>query len=134
MDISVTVSGVNDLTPSEEQRIRKVVQSTVNKEVWRERDKSSSSPKTLTVIKEMPNLFTMFISTTYGMIIFLMSIAIIAIPAATIGGALYVANNSSVVQYKIQEQEVPGAKIDKAPVAKEDPYKVTPASTEGSDR
>lgn len=130
MDIKVTVNGMDDLSPSTQKRITKVVQSTVNKEIWKERD--SENRKTLTVIKEMPTIFTMFISTTYGMLIFLLSIAVIAIPAATIGGALYVANNSSVVQYKIQEQEVPAYVVpEQENLKKENPYVVTPASTEG---
>lgn len=133
MDINVTVEGIDELSPEQEKRIHKVVKSTVKKEIWKEKD-DASRRTALTVIREAPSLVTMFLSTTYGAILFVMAVAIIAIPAATIGGAIYVSNNSDVVQYKINEQEVPQADNDRAPTVEQNPYKVTPASTEDADR
>lgn len=126
MDISVNVGGL-EVTPAQERRIKKVVQSTVTKELWRERDETLGQ-RTITVIKEAPTLLAMFLSTTYGIIAFFIAVAVIAIPAAALGGAIYVSQSEGVTTYQIAEQDVPAAERPAGTVGS-NPYAVVPASS-----
>lgn len=128
MDISVNLKGTESLSASQERRIKQVVQSAVTKEIRKEQD-SKAPRNTLTVIKETPNLLTMFLSTTYGVAVFLMAVAIIAIPASALGGALYVSSNSEVTTYKIKQQEVPAASEVGEETVVINPHSVQPASS-----
>lgn len=105
MDINVNINGLDrSLTEPQQRRVDNAVRAAVVK-TMREEDDKSPLTRTIVFIQDTPTLFQAFLSTTYGMMIFLFTVAIIAIPAAAMGGALYVSNQQSAPIYKLTDKE-----------------------------